>query len=90
MIMDACVAAGGNFHDTADLYERRERDDRRALVEGADGAGKARVSRPRRGFRWAGPNDIGPSRRHLGAALDASLKRLSRADRSLPDACVGR
>jgi aryl-alcohol dehydrogenase-like predicted oxidoreductase len=75
-IMDRFVEAGGNFIDTADVYTRgvseeivgkwlrtQRRDD---LVI----ATKVRFS------MGEGPNDVGVSRKHIMAGVEASLRRL--------------
>ncbi len=77
--LDALVAAGGNLIDTADVYSdaaseeiigrwlgRQSSDVRDQLVLATKG--RFRVG--------PGPNDLGLSRRHLRAALHASLRRL--------------
>jgi aryl-alcohol dehydrogenase-like predicted oxidoreductase len=77
--LDAFVAAGGNLIDTADVYSD-------AASEEIIGRWLSRQSQEVRGqlvlatkgrFRTgAGLNDLGLSRRHLRAALHASLRRL--------------
>lgn len=83
-IMDAFVAAGGNFIDTADIYSH--------WADGNDGGvseeqiGKWMRSRANRtetvlatkvrGRRWAGPNGEGLSRGHIIQACEESLRRL--------------
>lgn len=75
-ILDQFVAAGGTFIDTADVYERgasetivgrwlkeRQRDD---LV----------IATKVFGRMGEGPNEEGLSRKHILAAVDASLRRL--------------
>jgi len=70
--------AGVNFLDTADVYSEGESE---TLVGGA----LASLARPReqiivatkvRGRTGPGPNQVGLSRSHIMAAIDASLKRL--------------
>jgi aryl-alcohol dehydrogenase-like predicted oxidoreductase len=70
--------AGVNFIDTADVYSEGESE---TLVGGALGA----LGRPReqlivatkvRGRTGPGPNQVGLSRSHIMASIDASLKRL--------------
>jgi aryl-alcohol dehydrogenase-like predicted oxidoreductase len=76
-MLDSFLEAGGNFIDTADVYSQglseeilgrwlqtKQRDD---LVI----ATKVRFS------MGPGPNDIGLSRKHILAAVDASLRRLN-------------
>ncbi len=77
--LDAFFEAGGNLIDTADVYSR-------GVSEEIIGRWLARQSSERRGqvvlatkgrfTMGPGPNDLGLSRRHLRAALHASLKRL--------------
>jgi aryl-alcohol dehydrogenase-like predicted oxidoreductase len=83
-IMDAYVAAGGNFIDTADVYT--------SWVEGNKGGesetiiGRWLKSRANRhlmvvatkfnGRLWTGPNGDGLSRGHVMKAVDDSLRRL--------------
>jgi aryl-alcohol dehydrogenase-like predicted oxidoreductase len=83
-VMDAFVEAGGNFLDTADIYNN--------WVEGHVGGEceevigrwmQARNNRSQvvlatkaRGSMGPGPNDEGLSRKHILDAVDASLKRL--------------
>ncbi|RYE07350.1 MAG: aldo/keto reductase [Hyphomicrobiales bacterium] len=77
-IMDAYVAAGGNFIDTADVYSNGISEEivGRWLKARPTEAAQAVVASKGRFPTGPGPNDIGLSRRHLGVALDASLKRL--------------
>ncbi len=75
-MLDAFAEAGGNFIDTANVYSRGvserivgrwlARRDRDAMVI----ATKVRFA------MGDGPNDVGLSRKHLLASLDASLDRL--------------
>jgi aryl-alcohol dehydrogenase-like predicted oxidoreductase len=71
--------AGVNFIDTADVYSEGESE---TLVGGA----LASLARPReqlivatkvRGRTGPGPNQVGLSRSHIMASIDASLKRLN-------------
>ncbi|HSN76917.1 MAG TPA: aldo/keto reductase [Anaerolineae bacterium] len=75
-MLDAFVAAGGNFIDTADVYTsgaseeivgrwlaRKQRDD---LV----------IATKLRFPMGDGPNDLGLSRKHILAGVEASLRRL--------------
>ena len=77
--LDRFVAAGGTLVDTADVYAggRSEEIIGRWLAR-ADSADRDRVVLATKGrFPMGdGPNDLGLSRRHLTAALDASLRRL--------------
>jgi aryl-alcohol dehydrogenase-like predicted oxidoreductase len=77
-IMDAYVKAGGNFFDTADVYSNgvSETIVGRWLKARPEAAKQVVVATKGRFPTGEGPNDIGLSRRHLGVALDGSLKRL--------------
>jgi len=77
-IMDAYVKAGGNFFDTADVYSNGASETivGRWLKARPTEAQQVVVATKGRFPTGTGPNDIGLSRRHLGVALDASLKRL--------------
>ncbi len=77
-IMDAYMAAGGNFIDTADVYSNGVSEEivGRWLKARPEQAKQAVVATKGRFPTGTGPNDIGLSRRHLGVALDGSLKRL--------------
>jgi aryl-alcohol dehydrogenase-like predicted oxidoreductase len=77
-ILDDYVGAGGTLIDTADVYSAGVSEEiigrwlaaHRAQSEQIVTATKGRFS------MGGGPNDLGTSRRHLGRALDASLRRL--------------
>ena len=77
-IMDAYAAAGGNFIDTADVYSAGVSEEivGRWLSAHKAEAAQMVVATKGRFPMGKGPNDIGLSRRHLGQALDASLRRL--------------
>jgi aryl-alcohol dehydrogenase-like predicted oxidoreductase len=77
-IMDAYVKAGGNFFDTADVYTKGASETivGRWLKARPDAAKQIVIATKARFPTGDGPNDIGLSRRHLGVALDESLKRL--------------
>ena len=83
-IMDAYVEAGGNFLDTADVYSRWVEGNPGGVSEEIIGRWlKARGNRDSivlatkvRGQMGSGPNDQGLSRRHIMAAVEASLRRL--------------
>ena len=77
-IIDAYVAAGGNFIDTADVYSsgRSEEIIGRWLAAHPTEATQIVIATKGRFPMGAGPNDLGTSRRHLRAALDDSLRRL--------------
>jgi aryl-alcohol dehydrogenase-like predicted oxidoreductase len=82
--MDAFVAAGGNFLDTADVYSRWVEGNPGGVSEEIIGRWmKARGNRQdivlatkARGRMWEGPNGEGLSRAHLMRAVEDSLRRL--------------
>ncbi len=78
-IIDAYLAAGGNFVDTADRYSMGVSEEiigrwLKAHPSGAEQIVLATKARFPMGQQ--GPNDHGLSRRYLARALDASLARL--------------
>jgi aryl-alcohol dehydrogenase-like predicted oxidoreductase len=83
-VMDAYVAAGGNFIDTADIYSRWVPNNPGGVSEQMIGRWmKARGNRDQlvlatkgRGRMWPGPNGEGLSRVHLVKACEDSLRRL--------------
>ena len=83
-VMDAFMAAGGNFIDTADVYSRWVEGNAGGVSEEVIGRWmKARGNRQdvvlatkARGRMWDGPNGEGLSRAHLMRAVDDSLRRL--------------
>jgi aryl-alcohol dehydrogenase-like predicted oxidoreductase len=77
-LMDDYFAAGGNFVDTADVYSNGVSEEivGRWLKAHPTEAGQAVVATKGRFPMGTGPNDLGLSRRHLGQALNASLRRL--------------
>jgi aryl-alcohol dehydrogenase-like predicted oxidoreductase len=77
-LLDDYFAWGGNFIDTADVYSAGKSEEiiGRWLKARPTEARQAVVATKGRFPMGDGPNDIGLSRRHLGQALDASLKRL--------------
>ena len=83
-VMDAFAEAGGNFIDTADVYNRWVDGHNGGESEGVIGRWlRARGNRSQmiiatkvRGQMGPGPNDQGLSRRHIFDACDASLRRL--------------
>jgi aryl-alcohol dehydrogenase (NADP+) len=77
-ILDAYVAAGGNFIDTADVYSRGASETiiGRWLTAHPSEAEQLVIATKGRFPMGEGVNDLGLSRRHLGRALDASLARL--------------
>jgi aryl-alcohol dehydrogenase-like predicted oxidoreductase len=77
-IIDAFVAGGGTFIDTADVYSgnESERIIGRWLRDHPIEAQQVVLTTKGRFPQGDGPNDLGLSRRHLRVALDASLERL--------------
>ena len=80
-ILDRFVAAGGNFIDTADVYQKGESERilGRWLAKHADIRHKLVVATKCRGVvdpAGAGPNDLGLSRSHIVKAVADSLERL--------------
>src|SRR5947209_19710912 len=77
-ILDAYVAAGGNFIDTADVYSGGVSEEiiGRWLAARPTEREQVMIATKGRFPMGGGPNDLGNSRRHLGRALDASLRRL--------------
>lgn len=75
-MMDMFVAAGGNFIDTADVYSIGGSE----TIVGKWLKDKARddvvIATKVRWPMGDGPNDLGLSRKHIVAAVEASLKRL--------------
>lgn len=77
-LMNDYVEAGGNFLDTADVYSGGVSEEiiGRWLKSRPGIAQDLVIATKGRFPMGAGPNDLGLSRKHLGAALDASLRRL--------------
>jgi hypothetical protein len=77
-ILDDYFAWGGNFIDTANVYSTGVSEEivGRWLKSHPTEAGQAVVATKGRFPMGDGPNDLGLSRRNLGQALDASLRRL--------------
>lgn len=77
-LMDDYVEAGGNFLDTADVYSAGVSEEIIGRwLKGRPGIAHSLVIASKGRFPMGtGPNDLGLSRKHLGAALDASLRRL--------------
>ena len=77
-MMDLYAKAGGNLLDTANVYSRGKSEEivGRWLKAHPTEARQMLVATKGRFTMGDGPNDLGVSRRHLGLALDASLKRL--------------
>jgi aryl-alcohol dehydrogenase-like predicted oxidoreductase len=76
VILDRFAEAGGNFIDTADVYSGGRSEE----IVGRWLKGHRRedlvVATKVRFPMGAGPNDVGLSRKHLLAGIDASLRRL--------------
>jgi aryl-alcohol dehydrogenase-like predicted oxidoreductase len=77
-LLDDYARAGGNFIDTADVYSTGASETiiGKWLKSHPTEARQMVVATKARFPMGPGPNDIGTSRRHLGEALDASLRRL--------------
>ncbi|UFU05382.1 aldo/keto reductase [Ruania halotolerans] len=77
-LIDAYLAAGGNFLDTADVYSSGASEEiiGRWLAAHPTEAQQVVIASKGRFPMGAGPNDLGTSRRHLRTALDDSLRRL--------------
>jgi aryl-alcohol dehydrogenase-like predicted oxidoreductase len=77
-VLDDYVAGGGIFIDTADVYSAGVSEEiiGRWLKNKPGIANDLVIATKGRFPMGDGPNDVGLSRKHLGAALDASLKRL--------------
>jgi aryl-alcohol dehydrogenase (NADP+) len=77
-LLDAYVAGGGNFVDTADVYSdgRSEEILGSWLAANPTEAQQLVLATKARFPMGTGPNDLGTSRRHLRTALEASLRRL--------------
>ncbi len=82
-VLDAFVAAGGNFIDTADVYSRWAKGNPGGVAEELIGAWLKTQRRDQiiiatkvRGRMGDGPNDEGLSRQHIVTACEASLRRL--------------
>jgi aryl-alcohol dehydrogenase-like predicted oxidoreductase len=77
-ILEAYIAAGGNFLDTADVYTKgvSEQIIGRWLATHRTEAAQLVIATKGRFPMGPGPNDYGASRRHLRDALNSSLARL--------------
>lgn len=83
-VLDAYVASGGNFIDTADVYSRWVEGNSGGVAEEIVGRWmKDRGNRDGlvvatkvRGQMGDGPNEVGLSRKHILDAVEASLRRL--------------
>ena len=76
-IMDRFVAAGGNFIDTADVYIRGVSEEIVGQWLQTQSRDDLVIATKARFPMGEGPNQGGVSRKHLLAAVDASLKRLN-------------
>ena len=78
LILDAFLAAGGTFIDTADVYSSGISEEIIGSWLAAHPTDREQVviATKARFPMGTGPNDLGLTRRHLGRALDASLGRL--------------
>ena len=78
LILDAFLAAGGTFIDTADVYSSGISEEIIGSWLAAHPTDREQVviATKARFPMGTGPNDLGLTRRHLGRALDASLHRL--------------
>jgi aryl-alcohol dehydrogenase-like predicted oxidoreductase len=76
--LDRFLDAGGTLIDTADVYGGGMSEEivGRWLARRSGGREQVVLATKGRFPMGAGPNDVGLSRRHLSAALDASLRRL--------------
>lgn len=83
-VLDAYLAAGGNFIDTADIYSRWAEGNPGGVSERIVGRWMADrgvrdavvVATKVKGRMWDGPNGEGLSRLHIARACDDSLRRL--------------
>ena len=77
-LMDTYVKAGGNFFDTADVYSAGVSEEiiGRWLKAHPTEAKQIVIASKGRFPMGPGSNDLGLSRRHLGVALDDTLRRL--------------
>src|ERR1700754_1732626 len=74
-LVDICLEAGLNFFDSADVYSGGAAEE--ILGEAIKGRRNDVLISTKATFRSGdGPNDVGSSRFHLVAAVEASLKRL--------------
>ena len=75
-ILDDYVAGGGNFIDTADVYGTGVSEEiiGHWLAAHPTDSEQVVIATKGRFSKGGGPNDLGTSRRHLGRALDSSLR----------------
>jgi aryl-alcohol dehydrogenase-like predicted oxidoreductase len=78
LILDAFLEAGGTFIDTADVYSSGTSEEIIGSWLASHPTEREQVVIATKGRfpMGTGANDLGLSRRHLGRALDASLRRL--------------
>jgi aryl-alcohol dehydrogenase-like predicted oxidoreductase len=74
-IVDRFLDAGGNFVDTADVYQRGVAEKITGRALGSRRAGVVLATKGRMPMS-EDPNDRGAGRRHITRAVDASLRRL--------------
>jgi aryl-alcohol dehydrogenase-like predicted oxidoreductase len=75
-VMDRFVEAGGNFIDTADVYSRGISEEIVGRWLKNRGRDDLVIATKVRFPMGDGPNDVGLSRKHIHAAVNASLRRL--------------
>lgn len=74
-LIDICLDAGVNMFDTADIYSQGESE--RILGEALKGKRDRAIISTKATFRFDDePNNVGSSRQHLIATVEAQLKRL--------------
>ncbi|MDH4981040.1 aldo/keto reductase [Hyphomicrobium sp. D-2] len=74
-LIDICLDAGVNMFDTADIYSQGESE--RILGEALKGKRDKAIISTKATFRFNDePNNVGSSRQHLIATVEAQLKRL--------------
>jgi aryl-alcohol dehydrogenase-like predicted oxidoreductase len=75
-MLDRFVAAGGNFIDTADVYSRGGSEEVLGHWLKTQTRDELVIATKVRFPMGEGPNDVGVSRKHILAGVDASLRRL--------------
>ncbi len=75
-ILDRFIAAGGNFIDTADVYSRGISEEIVGLWLKNQNRDNLVVATKVRFPMGEGPNEVGLSRKHIVAGIEASLRRL--------------
>lgn len=74
-MVDACLEAGVNLFDTADVYSSGRSEE--ILGKAVEGKRSQLLISTKAAFRLGqGPNDIGSSRQHLRSSIEGSLRRL--------------